>query len=158
MSRLLHYSDKPLAFDPLRVYEVGVGCYKPPGLWVSVEGEHDWPAWCRAEEFNVERLSCASEIILKPSANVLRIGTVHDLDAFAKKFRFGVRRYETEIAWNEVRYEHDGIIIVPYQWERRLAEGFSWYYGWDCASGVIWNLSAIESVKPLEIERCQFAK
>lgn len=29
--------------------------------------------------------------------------------------------------------------IAPYQWERRLAREFMWYYGWDLASGVIWR-------------------
>ena len=38
----------------------------------------------------------------------------------------------------------DGIIIAPYQWYCRMT--VDWYYTWDCASGCIWNLDAIESV------------
>jgi len=37
-----------------------------------------------------------------------------------------------------VSKEYDGIEIAPYQWDARLS--LIWYYGWDVASGCIWNL------------------
>ena len=48
--------------------------------------------------------------------------------------------------WDDVVRQYDGLIIAPYQWAKRC--DYSWYYGWDCASGVIWNLRAVASVKP----------
>ena len=52
MTRLLHYSSKPIT----AVYSVSQGpglehhrYDKPRGLWLSVEGEDDWRSWCEAE-------------------------------------------------------------------------------------------------------------
>lgn len=41
---------------------------------------------------------------------------------------------------------------APYQWRRRNERGFSWYYGWDCASGCIWRASAIREIRLIEID------
>ena len=44
----------------------------------------------------------------------------------------------------KVMDEYDGIIIAPYQYSCRLMNSSTaWYYGWDCASGCIWNLGCI---------------
>ena len=32
---------------------------------------------------------------------------------------------------------------------RRLDMETRWYYGWDCASGCVWDASAVQSVEPL---------
>lgn len=50
--------------------------------------------------------------------------------------------------WAAIGKLYDGIIIAPYLWERRLNGGAMWYYGWDCASGCIWNPRAISEVNP----------
>ena len=39
------------------------------------------------------------------------------------------------------------MFITPYQWELRFE--LDWYYGWDVASGCVWNLSVIESMEPV---------
>jgi hypothetical protein len=31
-------------------------------------------------------------------------------------------------------------------WECRLDPAAAWYYGWDCASGCVWNLEVIADV------------
>ncbi|QBI98814.1 hypothetical protein SEA_BOBBY_184 [Mycobacterium phage Bobby] len=49
------------------------------------------------------------------------------------------------IDWGKVAADYGGIIIAPYQWSRRMDP--HWYYTWDCASGCIWNLEAIESLE-----------
>ena len=43
-----------------------------------------------------------------------------------------------------------GIIISPYQWDCRLALESGWYYGWDCSSGCIWDISCIQDFIFLE--------
>lgn len=154
--RLLHYTAKPFTFDPSLSFKQ-VGHYaggKPSGLWLSVEGDGDWKEWCEGEQWGLERLKHVSEITLKPHANVLTVDTLAKLDRFSKDFKAGgdpvvELRY---IDWPRVKNLWDGIIIAPYQWNRR--HDFMWYYGWDCASGVIWNLSAIAGVKALEPEPC----
>lgn len=51
------------------------------------------------------------------------------------------------IAWEKVEADgFYGIEINPYLWQRRL-DGGMWYYGWDCASGVVWNEKAILDVR-----------
>jgi hypothetical protein len=51
------------------------------------------------------------------------------------------------IDWSKVAAKHQGIIIAPYCYARRLTYHTAWYYGWDCASGCIWDLKAIQSVE-----------
>lgn len=140
--RLLHYSAEPFQFDPERKYDDKHG-FKPGGLWLSVEGDQDWRSWCESEQWGIGGLKHAVEITLKPTANVLLIDTEEGLDAF--NARFGSDDLSVRsIAWAKVKALYDDLIIAPYQWERRC--GLMWYYGWDCASGVVWNLSAIKSV------------
>lgn len=159
-NRLMHYQAKPITFDPSRQYkqtEKRATFTKPHGFWVSVEGEDDWPSWCRAEEVRSESLTVAHEVRLTDSANIRRITSVDEIDQFHNEFAaptdFDIRhRYGTDywgIDWRPVVREYDGIIIAPYLWERRLDGGCGWYYTWDCASGCIWNLAAIESVTVL---------
>lgn len=149
--RLLHYTARPFEFDPARRYEQ-VGHYagwKPAGFWLSVDGGDDcWRSWCEGEAWGLERLAHASEVTLKPSANVLVIDTPEKLDAFDMLYGDGDRHSLRSIDWPRVKRVHDGVIIAPYHWSRRL--DLMWYYGWDCASGVIWNLPAIAEVKACE--------
>lgn len=143
MSRLLHYSEKKLRFSRRHKYEDG-GAYKPLGFWVSVEGELDWREWCKAESFrNIDRCYIY-ETVLAPAANILRIDNLRDIDLLHRRLCEGHDARGFRADWAGVMREHDGLIIAPYQWPRR--HQFMWYYGWDCASGVVWNLKAIASV------------
>lgn len=150
---LIHYADQSFELDRSRVYEQQRRpdtFDKPFGLWVSVTGEDDWASWCNSEEFRLGCLQVKHRVTLNPTANVLYLSSVAELDSFHEMFRFETD-FDREcnsgpafwpIDWNTVIGKYDGIIIAPYIWERRI---MSWYYGWDCASGCIWNLDAIES-------------
>lgn len=166
--RLLHYADNGLQFDPTRTYnqtrDDGNGKYmKPRGFWVSVEGEDDWKSWCLNNNFGTEEnFTRPSEITLSPDANILYISSPRELDLFHAQWsdpedEKWYRELNSDyswgdlyiynnrgIKWAELAQQYDGIIIAPYQWTRRMVQG--WYYSWDCASGCIWNLSAITSV------------
>jgi len=147
--RLLHYSAKPFVLDRTHEYRVREGPeFKPIGLWVSVEGEHDWKDWCTSEGFGLERLAYTSEIVLRPEANVLFIRTLQELDRFDRDLGSNDPRELHAIDWARVRGLWEGIVIAPYQWERRM--NLMWYYPWDCASGCIWNLHAIAEVKEVQ--------
>lgn len=148
---LLHFSRKPLT----KVYAVAQEPdpeHKPNGLWVSWgDGEGSWPAWCENEGFGLKRLVAITEIELVPTANILRLSGADDIDAFDSQFS-RLREYQKQpswrwgpdcIGWNEVAAIYDGILIAPYIWERRLHDRARWYYTWDCASGCIWNPSAV---------------
>lgn len=151
---LVHYTSEPLEFDPSRTYEqYAPRTYgKPVGFWVSVVGEDDWATFVTGN-MNSDRLTHTQRVTLSTEANVLRINSAYELDVFAKHNAVETdyeRRYAKSykawpIDWRAVAEKYDGIIIAPYQWSRRMT--CDWYYGWDCASGCIWNLGAIASVE-----------
>lgn len=151
-SELLHFSRLPVA----AINDAGQSTeptYKPDGFWVSVGTS--WLEWCHAESFGLERAAVVTRVVLAPDANVLRLDGARALDEFTKQF--GMRpTWQTSaplglrdhcIDWSAVAAAYDGIVIAPYCYQRRF--DLMWYYGWDCASGVIWNLSAIAGVDVL---------
>jgi hypothetical protein len=147
--RLIHYSGEPFTFS--RTHCLGTGKFgKPRGFWVSVEGEDDWPSWCQAEGFNLGGFKHAYDVRLSDSARVLTIASESDFHAFERSYLVEVgNRFDRDIDWDRLSVLYDGLIIAPYRWESRLSS--FWYYGWDCASGVIWNLAAVASCQPVEV-------
>ncbi len=132
---------------------------KPSGLWVSDEDndpEGSWSTWCRNEHWGDidEKHRHTIEVDVR---RVLRITTSAELMNFNRKYSRDMKighasnrspNYRrTVISWTLVAERYDGIIISPYQWRHRMDHDMSWYYGWDCASGCIWNASAMEVVR-----------
>jgi hypothetical protein len=148
---LVHFSAEPLT--AVHSVEQEEPHFKPRGLWVSVEGNGDgWRDWCEGESFNLHCLAHETEILLKPDARILRLQSAADIDALTD--RFHVRppglflSSRLWIDWTVIASAHQGIIIAPYIWERRLDPGAEWYYAWDCASGCIWDADAVAAVSP----------
>jgi len=150
---LQHFSEKPLGeirstLQPDDPYQM-----KPKGLWISDESNLGWSEWCREEDFGIERLACCHRIVLNPKADILLVETVEDIDIFTKAYMKPplaeagpfLRSYCMD--WVRVAKNFEGMIITPYLWDRRLSQEAFWYYSWDCASGCIWNATAIESVE-----------
>ena len=148
--RLLHYSAKPLG-RVRAVPQQNHDPFKPSGLWVSVEGDDDWLSWCQAEGYRTHALAHVHQVSLRPSAHVKIIRGTDELDAFDGEFMLdnpslgGLGDKFHAIDWRRVASLHQGIIIAPYVWSRRHT--FLWYYGWDCASGCIWDPAAIAAVR-----------
>ena len=103
-------------------------------------------------EFRLESLRYEHEVKLDPRANILYVTTPDELDEFSQEYAAdtkinkalpGIRVYD--IDWPRLYELYDGIIISPYLYERRLGDTV-WYYGWDCASGCIWNVEVIKSI------------
>lgn len=151
--RLIHYSAKPLLQVRSRKHsqDGGVGAYKTPGLWVSVEGDDDWLSWCKGESWDMNSLVCATELVLADDAQVLHLSGAEALDQFTAEFESKDRRgeWDRRIDWLAIRKRWRGLIIAPYVWSRRLTRHTSWYYGWDCASGVIWDAKAVNGLRKL---------
>lgn len=161
MSALQHFTSESLTFDPTRTYEQGEPTTfgKPVGFWVSVEGEDDWQSWV-TDNMNADRLAHRSDVALAGTANILRIESTVGIDSLTARFavqteydrRWNWREHDRRkwpIDWRLVAAQFDGVIIAPYCWSRRNSH--DWYYGWDCASGCIWNLSAIASVTQAQV-------
>lgn len=151
--RLLHYASKPFA-GPV-VSKSQVSTMKPCGLWVSVEGENDWPSWCLGENFALGALTHVHEVALVEGANILHLSSGPELQDFTLRYceeggRVFADMDRRDIRWSKVADDYQGIVIAPYQWTCRMR--LFWYYGWDCASGCIWDASAIAGVELLRVD------
>ena len=131
---------------------------KPSGFWITDDSEDCWRSWCVGEQWGLDGLTHKHEIVLDET-NILILRNQLDVECFAEKYRV-IKRWGKNnewadrcIEWQRVASEYDGIIITPYQYRLRLADGFMWYYGWDCASGCIWNANAIRDIRLIEIDR-----
>lgn len=124
---------------------------KPLGLWVSDEsGDDGWKNWCESEGFRPERLELAIEVKLKENSRILHIKSVSEIDDFHNTYSTG-EGFNIGIDWVKVAKQYQGIVISPYQYRRRLdGDVRRWYYGWDCASGCIWDLKAIKTLQHVE--------
>lgn len=157
--KLIHYSSERITLEPM-LYDQSRDKWqaKPVGLWVSIEDE--WKKWCESENYRTQTCTHSHEVILKPNHSVLHLKTAEEVTAFGKKYPLRTRDWDAEydtyqLDWHTIKKEYQGIIIAPYQWSCRLALESCWYYGWDCASGCIWDLDSIESFAFMEeIEMC----
>jgi hypothetical protein len=141
---LVHYSARPVKLERNWSY-LPQEEHKPRGFWVSVEGEdsYGWAEWCAEENFRCTSLAVRHLVTLHEKNNVLWIDSNGGLDSFHVQYGNSCSRAEG-IDWARVAKRWQGVIIAPYLYERRFS--YLWYYGWDCASGCIWDLEAIESV------------
>lgn len=145
-----HWSDKPVQLGACS-YGQEIG-YKPSGLWFDVNGA--WREWCESEEFHLDCLSHCHEIRFTDEANILRMSTAAELMRFTGEFAAplyagqGLDMRHCGINWPGVAKIYDGILITPYIWSCRLE--LMWYYGFDCASGCVWN-TGIAELHPTEV-------
>jgi hypothetical protein len=155
--KLTHYSKTPVeTLDYFKKYIIEIDAAllptsfkKPVGLWVSVDEEYGWKEWCLIEGFRLESLSYKYEVVLKSNANVIILTTKEEIiDFSAKYFKKGEYWFDSKLDWAKVKETYQGIIITPYQ--DGLDEEYSWYYGWDCASGCIWDVSCIKEFNLIE--------
>lgn len=144
---LRHYASDELAFDRAHVYTFPFNG-KPRGFWVSALGEDDWPSWCQREEFGTDRLVIEHKVTIAPGARILTLSSPTELLAFDAEYGETELRWRSRsIRWAALEDHYDGILIAPHQWSVR--HDLLWYSSWDCASGCIWNLDAIEAVTAL---------
>jgi hypothetical protein len=145
---LHHYSKSVVARVVSRTQQID-DYFKPIGFWVSddIDGE-GWANWCRGEDFNLGSLAFRRLVRIAPDANLLWLKSIECIDEFTERFeRSEARPFSyNHIDWPAVAREYQGILITPYQWERRLSDHSRWYYSWDCASGCIWDAEAVASI------------
>lgn len=110
------------------------GHFKPLGFWYEVDG--DWRQWCEGEQWGLESLKHIHRVDLGRQVNLLKIDSVKGIDRFHDEY-ISKHPFLEYIDWRLVQSRFDGIEIAPYQCKRRL--DYMWYYGWDCASGCIWQ-------------------
>ncbi len=149
---LSHFSEAPLAFDLKRTYvqkEISPA-FKPAGLWLSHESESaGWRSWCEANDFGLGRLRGETKFRCDLS-RWLVLSSVDELVAFTGRFplRIGGEFWDRYVDWRPVAEVYAGVLVTPYQWDARL--NLTWYYGWDCASACVWDLSTTALVESRE--------
>ncbi len=119
--------------------------FKPKGLWYGIGTS--WVDWLEGQGYSLSDRDWGGKYIykLKLGSGMLFIRNAHQLDDFTDDFeadtKYGGDQF---IDWREVAKKYKGIEIAPYQPSRRTK--YLWYYGWDVASGCIWNASAVSKV------------
>ncbi len=132
----IHMSKIPIALEK-RNYNQSYGA-KPSGLWYGFGKE--WLDWIDSE-MPEWKGNYIYKIYINNS-NILQIKDYLEIEKFNKEYLLKKSKLETYyIDWNRVSLKYDGIEINPYMWKYRLE--LLWYYGWDIASGCIWNLDKI---------------
>jgi len=137
--RLVHFSNQPLSRLVVKEQKTGS---KPTGFWVSDENQFGWSKWTEREDYPIGRYQTAVEIA--DDHNILIISTPEELLEFTAKFK--ADQSASKINWEAVAELYDGIIISPYQ---GVSDKTAWYYGWDCASGCVWNPRSL-SLSPIK--------
>ncbi len=134
--------------------------YKPAGLWYAFGWE--WVEWCRQENFHDGQLRRAYRVGVE-EGRILSLSTEAELVEFTKKYTAdppyahlrspafpAPETFGLYVDWARLRREeYAGIEIPVYQWRWRLR--LLWYYGWDVASGCVWDPAAITSLEEVEI-------
>lgn len=151
---LVHFAETPYAqmFAWPSVRQEPTPSFKPRGLWLSDEDDFGWRAWCEAEAFRLEALRFATRFTLRPNHQVRILRSRGDILRFTDDYgapppwpiESWTLRQGFYIDWALVAQDYQGLLITPYQWSMRLDQRCFWYYAWDCASGCVWDLSAVQ--------------
>ena len=142
-----------------RIYKCSNSSDKPTGLWYQINDS--WEEWCEYEMphwLGPNSRGAYKVNIEIDKSNVLVIKTLEEFDNFHNRYRALNTYYNrsVNINWERVSEKYDGIEITNYLYNRRLENWCSWYYGWDVASGCIWNTDIIKVVgEPTELEKAE---
>ncbi len=171
-----HWASNPVKLRKMSYPQSGHP--KPNGFWLDVNEE--WKQWCDAVEFRNDTLRYRHRVTILDKSRILFLREAEDIDEFTHKYRrdlfgdiqflqspedinkftheygsdlFGdiKQQFSNYIAWGEVAEKHSGIVIAPYF--RDKSEIYLWYYGWNCASGCIWDTSVIRLGKPSKMAK-----
>lgn len=151
----IHTTNKKAIRIPYSVPYIQELSWKPIGMWYGIDWS--WHEWCKSESFGGRgKNDFELELDMK---NILVLNSVDKIRQFAETFGeypewmknrpyFDGKPKDKYIDWKKVSQMYSGIEISPYQWKCR--HEFMFYYGWDVASGCVWNLNAVKSVTQIE--------
>ena len=158
----IHWSESPLdidLWDTDKKFGIGMKPKSNSVLWVTDEAtKESWSWWCKGEDFRVETLKHAYEVQLNPEAKILTITSPGKLILFQEENepldseKLPYQRGFNNIDWDHVGMKWDAVLITPYLWDCRLDPQCFWYYGWDCASGVLMRPHAIANIRELPLK------
>lgn len=115
---------------------------KPDGFWYGFGDE--WIDWTEIAGPGYKG-EYVYEIDINGS-NILQIKDHSELIEFTEEYKSNRQIYPKiifSIDWPRIELKYDGIEINPYIGQSRHNIKTIWYYGWDVASGCIWNLDKV---------------
>ncbi len=124
--------------------------YKPVGLWYSFGLE--WLDFIidSGMDFYLDK-KLHTFLIDTNELKILKISNIEEMGNFFNEFKENndysnllSLRNIAGIDWIKVSEIYDGIEIYPYLYEGRRKH--NWYYGWDVASGCIWNTEKLKHI------------
>ena len=128
---------------------------KPNGLWYECQdgSSMDWQTFCDtglSTKYS-ERYDSTYNVDLE-DYNILFIPDIYYFDKFTEMYgvphpAFPNDPEEKLIDWAKVAEHYSGIEICPYIADRRDVE---WYYGWDVASGCVWDQEGIKELREVK--------
>lgn len=146
MQRIHHTNEQVL--DLSRTYNQTF--YKKPlGLWYGID--NSWRDWLEQAE-NPDRLGANHFLLDIDISKILIIDSMDKLKAFDSEFSYMPENLKNldsvywRIDWQGLAQRYSGIEIAPYQ-EIDSFRFCAWYSSWNVASGCIWDLSVIKSLK-----------
>lgn len=137
----LHFSDRREIFfeDKAQVLDT-----KPRGLWYGFD--NSWIDWVHSNMPEWEETHFTHKFKIEVDESKILVLKAKDMVPFTMEFsqkRYGLK----VINWPAIAKEGwCGIEIPQYHDELRLDFDFFWYYGWDCASGCIWNKDVLKDI------------
>lgn len=111
----------------------------PHVLWASpADSDYGWQQWCNDEGFGDLDPMRRWMIELLPSARLLTIDTLFDLQCLVAAYPGEHLHLSTDIAWPLVARDYDAVHLTEAgQWATRMTVPD--LYGWDCESLAIFR-------------------
>lgn len=140
-----HWTKRPVTnWQPRPVVRADRHSFKPVGLWYEIDG--GWIDWCSGEQPDWARAYAGHyPIEVTIPTRLLTLATPADVWAFSRRYSTNIVPHLRGIDWQRVARDHGGIEIRNY-WKMstlRFEIDLMWFYGWDCSSGCVWDLTAI---------------
>jgi len=127
---------------------------KPNGFWYECQdgSSETWKEFCTYGMSSGYRYDSTYSVVLN-DYNILFIPNKRHFEKFYKMYSVphpadpdGTKGYDKQIDWPKVAEHYAGIEICPYLVEKRMDDDSFWYYGWDVASGCVWDPSGIKEI------------
>jgi tRNA nucleotidyltransferase/poly(A) polymerase len=128
---------------------------KPNGLWYECQdgSSETWEEFCDAGlSTGYGKYDGTYNVVLN-DYEILFILDEFDFKKFNKMYSVnhpsdpdGSKGLDKMIDWPTVASHYAGIEICPYRADKRNDDDAFWYYGWDVASGCVWNSSGVKEV------------
>ena len=131
---------------------------KPNGLWYECQdgSSTSWKDFCSYEMSSGYKYDQTYNVKLN-DYEILFIPDEYHFERFYKMYSVnppydadGSKGFDKMIDWPRVAREYAGIEICPYLSSKRHDDLSFWYYGWDVASGCVWDPKGIKKLDKLE--------